>query len=60
MKKTILSTLLLLVGFLTSNAQGFSVRATVNDGYNGKKIYLANYSQRKWVKKDEKKANLPS
>lgn len=52
MKKTILSTLLLLVGFLTSNAQGFSVRATVNDGYNGKKIYLANYSQRKWVKKD--------
>lgn len=42
---------LMLMATVSSVAQGYSVRGTVNDGYNGKTIYLAEYKG-KWVKTD--------
>lgn len=52
MKRTFITTALVLAGIVLAVAQDYSVKGTVNAGFNGKNIYLASYDRGKWTKKD--------
>ena len=52
MKRTILTTAFAMAGLAFAVAQNYSVRGTVNDGFNGKTIYLANLERGRMTKID--------
>lgn len=52
MKRILFFTTMLVAGIASAFAQGYSVRGTVNAGFDGKNIYLATYNKGKWIKND--------
>ncbi len=52
MKRAIITTTFALAGLTLAVAQNFSLRGTVNAGYNGKYIYLASLERGRITKKD--------
>lgn len=52
MKKNLFIILFALASSIVAMGQTYSLRGTVNSGYEGKTIYLATYNYGKWVKKD--------
>lgn len=52
MKHTLISLSLAMMTALATVAQNYSVRGTINQGFDGKTIYMASYEKGHWVKSD--------